>query len=151
MKPQTQAIRIAPVTGVIAALLLILQGPMIAQEASKKPALSPQEKQGEMRFFQRCSICHLPPLVGPTQGARLPFGPLLYGYTDKASNEVRVRQVIRDGGVQMPGFQYSLTPAEIEAIVAYLKSPVMKAPPDWFSKAQARGIDSGRDRDGAVD
>jgi len=126
-------------------VLLLLGGPSLAaQQASKEAALSPQEKQGEMHFFQKCSICHLPPLVGPGQSARLPFGPLLYGFMDNARNETRVRQVIRNGGAQMPGFQYGLQPAEIEDVVAYLKSSAMKTPPAWFAKAQTVAPGAGR-------
>jgi mono/diheme cytochrome c family protein len=111
---------------------------------AKTPALSAQEQNGEMLFFQRCSLCHLPPLAGPGSGSRLPFGPLLYGYMDNARNEARVRQVIMNGGAQMPGFQYGLTPTEIEDIVAYMKTAPMKTPPQWFVEAQKRGAATGR-------
>jgi mono/diheme cytochrome c family protein len=108
------------------------------------PALTAQEEHGAMLFFQRCSLCHLPPLAGPGSGARLPFGPLLYGYMDNARNEARVRTVIMDGGAQMPGFKYGLTPTEIEDIVAYMKTAQMKTPPQWFVEAQKRGAATGR-------
>jgi mono/diheme cytochrome c family protein len=111
---------------------------------AKGPGLSPQEQNGEMLFFQRCSLCHLPPLAGPGSGARLPFGPLLYGYMDNARNEARVREVILKGGAQMPGFQYGLTPTEVEDIVAYMKTAPMKTPPQWFVEAQKRGAATGR-------
>jgi mono/diheme cytochrome c family protein len=110
----------------------------------KGPVLSPQEKHGEMLFFQRCALCHLPPLVGATDGARMPFGPLLYGYMDNARNEARVRTVIMEGGAQMPGFKYGLTPPEIEDIVAYMKTAPMKTPPEWFVAAQKRSATPGR-------
>lgn len=121
-----------------AALFAVLWGSLPAAQQSGAPSLAPQEKNGEMLFFQRCSICHLPPLVGPSDSGRLPFGPLLYGFMDNARNESRVRQVIRLGGAQMPGFQYGLQPTEIEDIVAYMKSAPMKTPPEWFAQAQKR-------------
>lgn len=145
MKARARLVQIASATAVIVALFLLCPGgPLIAQVSDRDSALSPQEQHGEMLFFQRCSLCHLPPLVGPADGARLPFGPLLYGYMDNARNETRVRQVIRLGGAQMPGFQYALEPAEIEAVVAYLKSSEMRTPPEWFVQAQARGPGMGR-------
>jgi mono/diheme cytochrome c family protein len=105
---------------------------------SGEAKLTPQEKHGEMLFFQRCSLCHLPPLVGPNDGARMPFGPLLYGWMDSARNESRIRQVIQLGGAQMPGFQYGLTAGEIDDIVAFMKSAPMKTAPEWFTQAQKR-------------
>jgi mono/diheme cytochrome c family protein len=148
----------APVLFVVATLAtagLLTFGPHVSLSAqqparagvvqpSKTPALTAQEEHGAMLFFQRCSLCHLPPLAGPGSGARLPFGPLLYGYMDNARNEARVRQVIMNGGAQMPGFQYGLSPTEIEDIVAYMKSAEMKAPPQWFVEAQKRGPATGR-------
>jgi mono/diheme cytochrome c family protein len=133
-------------------IFVFVSGSLGAQETvrsavvppSKAPALSPQEQNGEMLFFQRCALCHLPPLVGATDGARLPFGPLLYGYMDNARNEARVRQVIMNGGAEMPGFQYGLTPTQIEDIVAYMKTAPMKTPPEWFVAAQKRSATPGR-------
>jgi mono/diheme cytochrome c family protein len=135
------------VVGFAAWLMVLSSGAVRAQQnapAASGPALSAQEKHGEMLFFQRCSLCHLPPLVGPAGGARLPFGPLLYGYMDNARNAARAAQVIRDGGPQMPGFQYGLSASEVDDIVAYLKSAPMKTAPQWFAEAQKRGADQGR-------
>lgn len=169
MKVRAPSAQIASATAVIVALYLLVGGsPLVAQQGggsqpapavvfnpkvevtnqnrapATQPTLSPREKNGEFFFFQTCSICHLPPLVGDLQGARLPFAPLLYGFMDNPQKEIRVRQIIRDGGVQMPGFQYGLQSDEIENIVAYVKSPAMKTPPEWFAKAKARGIGGGR-------
>ena len=152
MKARARSVQIASATAVIVALFVLFWGsPLVAQQSDNQPTLSPQEKNGQMFFFQRCSLCHLPPLVGPTEGARLPFGPLLYGFLDNARNETRVRQVIRLGGAQMPGFQYALLPGEIEDVVAYLKSSMMKTPPEWFAQARARGPGAGRGGRGPID
>jgi mono/diheme cytochrome c family protein len=117
---------------------LVWASPLAAQQPAAASKLSPQESHGEMLFFQRCSICHLPPLVGPADTARLPFGPLLYGFMDNARNADRARQVIMIGGAQMPGFQYGLTASEVDDILAYMKSAPMKTPPEWFLQAQKR-------------
>ncbi len=176
MKARALSAQVASATASLVALYLLVGGrPLVAQQgessqptpavvsvpkvevtnsnrvAGKQPELSPQEKNGEMFFFHRCSICHLPPLVGDLQGARLPFGPLLYGFMDDPQNDTRVRNIIRNGGVQMPGFQYGLKPEEIENIVAYLKSSAMKTPPEWFAKAKSRGMGGGRGGAGPVD
>ena len=151
MKIRTPSAQRASAMGLLVVLMLLGGTRLATQQPGKEAALSPQEKQGEMHFFQKCSICHLPPLVGPGQSARLPFGPLLYGFMDNARNETRVRQVIRNGGAQMPGFQYGLQPAEIEDVVAYLKSPAMKTPPAWFTKAQTVAPGAGRGGGNPVD
>ena len=90
--------------------------------SSPMRALTATEQNGEMLFFQRCSLCHLPPLVGPGQGARLPMGPLVYGFMDTPRNAARVKTVIQNGGAKMPGFKYGLSATEIDNIVAYIKS-----------------------------
>ena len=125
-------------SGMAVALLVLAWGSPVAAQESAVPKLSPQETHGEMLFFQRCSICHLPPLVGPADGARLPFGPLLYGFMDTPRNADRARQVVMVGGAQMPGFQYGLQAQEIDDVVAFLKSAPMKKAPEWFLQAQKR-------------
>ena len=147
MTTRATRVSIASATAVCVVALLVGGRSLIAQQPDGETALSPQEKHGEMLFFQRCSLCHLPPLVAPTQPARLPVGPLLYGYLDTPQNETRVRPIIENGGVLMPGFRYSLTPDDIDAVVAYMRTPEMATPPEWFVEAQARG----RTRDGGGD
>ena len=126
------------VSAVAVVLLTLLLGSPLAAQQPASPKLSPQETHGEMLFFQRCSLCHLPPLVGPADSARLPFGPLLYGFMDTPRNADRARQVIMIGGAQMPGFQYGLSASEVDDVVAFLKSPPMKKAPEWFLQAQKR-------------
>ena len=172
MKVRAHSVQIALATALMVAMCLVLgRGPVAAQQAPqgggspsvpaevinqkvevanqgrapvKLATLTPQEKSGEAVFYQRCSICHLPPLVGQAQGARLPFGPLLYGIVSTGQMETRARQAIRNGGAQMPGFQYAIQAQDIENIVAYLKSSAMKTPPEWFEKAMTRGMAGGR-------
>ena len=143
---------VAAAAFMLALLTVFSGGSLNAQEQArsavvapaKGPVLSPQEKHGEMLFFQRCALCHLPPLVGASDGARLPFGPLLYGYMDNARNEARVRTVIMEGGAQMPGFKYGLTASQIDDIVSYMRTAPMKAPPQWYVDAQKRAPTTGR-------
>lgn len=101
--------------------------------------LTPAEQNGEMLFFQRCSLCHLPPLVGPGQAARLPFGPLVYGFMDTPRNAARIKTVIQNGGAKMPGFKYGLSATEIDNIVAFMQTPGMKTPPEWYQTAVKSG------------
>ena len=91
-----------------------------AQRATSRAALSPQELAGKKVFVQRCSICHLPPL-GRTADAK-PYGPILNGYMKNPEMEARAQEVIRKGGVRMPGFQYGLEAKQIDDVIAYLKT-----------------------------
>ena len=69
---------------------------------------------GRRAFEQRCSVCHTIP--GPRRYAPLLHQELVTGREDG------VRQYITNGSRRMPGFKYGLRPAEIDAIVAYLKT-----------------------------
>jgi len=83
---------------------------------SGSPALTPVQKQGRRLFDQRCSVCH----TAPTVNARL-YGPRLTKEMI-VGNEDAVRQQIMNGSDRMPGFRYGLTPAEIHAIIEYIKT-----------------------------
>ena len=43
----------------------LLAGPrsLLSQQAAQTPALSERELAGKKLFLQRCSLCHLPPLM----------------------------------------------------------------------------------------
>jgi len=79
-------------------------------------------RQGEATFYQRCSLCHLPRIrkAGTTPGPAPSLTGLLKG-ADK-EEETRVRSYILKGSNLMPGWQYSLKPAEIDEVIAYLKT-----------------------------
>jgi mono/diheme cytochrome c family protein len=77
--------------------------------------LTPTEARGRVLFAQRCANCHggAPP--------RAP-GPLLWKDTVDRRGEEFVRDKIRKGTPAiMPGFEYSLQPAQIDQIDAFLK------------------------------
>ena len=93
---------------------------LAAQRAPSGGGLSPQELAGKKVFVQRCSICHLPPLGRGTDVK--PYGPILNGYMKSPEMEARAQEVIRKGGVRMPGFQYGLEAKQIDDVIAYLKT-----------------------------
>src|SRR5580704_5785817 len=76
-----------------------------------------------MRLFnQSCRVCHTKPqLVSPQ------YGPVLSMNTLGGKTDV-MREVIGNGTPRMPGFKYHFKPAEIDAIVAYIKT--IPAPSD---------------------
>lgn len=102
------------VAGVLLAGVLAL--PLGAQESASRPTLSETEQAGERLFLQRCSVCHLPSPAGQT------YGPPLSTRLILNRGDERVRLYILEGSELMPGFQYTLKPAQVDAIIAYLKT-----------------------------
>jgi len=71
---------------------------------------------GERLFRQHCSVCHLKPsIVNNT------FGPTLSKEVVEGK-EAAVKEFIAKGTPRMPGFQYTLQPTQIDAVLAYLKT-----------------------------
>ena len=97
-----------------------------AQQASSSPALNEQQTTGKRLFNQNCRLCHTPEperAKDPTPGKSV--GPSLIGVfgPPRSRPEVVVRTFIQQGITdKMPGFRYGLQPAEIDAIIAYLKT-----------------------------
>lgn len=100
-----------------AALSVALAG--WAQVASAQPAagtLDDTQRLGRRVFAQSCGICHLPPALN----ART-YGPRLSKDTGSGNDDV-IRAVISEGTPRMPAFKHYLKPAEVDAIIAYLKA-----------------------------
>jgi len=87
-----------------------------AQQAGTDEHLTATQKLGRQVFAQSCGICHLPPQIN----ART-YGPLLSKDTAGGSDEV-IRGLISEGTPRMPAFKHYLARAEIDAIIAYLKT-----------------------------
>jgi mono/diheme cytochrome c family protein len=99
------------------ALLLVLGAVSAlanAQQAGEN--LNPTQLQGRQIFAQSCGICHLQPTLGSKT-----YGPLLNKAT-AVGNDEAMRIIIANGSERMPGFKYYLKPAEIDAIIAYVRA-----------------------------
>jgi mono/diheme cytochrome c family protein len=103
------------------------------QGASADPARSDQslnEKQllGMRLFNQSCRVCHTKPqMTSPLYGPQL-------SQESAGGQEAAMREVISNGAPRMPGFKYHFAPAQIDAIVAYLRT----IPPPPAAPAPAR-------------
>jgi mono/diheme cytochrome c family protein len=101
-----------------------------AQPVQGNQVLTDQQLTGMRLFNQSCRVCHTKPqLTSPL------YGPQLSQSSAGGSAEV-MREVIGNGTPRMPGFKYHFDPAQIEAIVAYLKT--LPAPPPAASPAASR-------------
>ena len=96
-------------------MILLLPQAQLAQTVSAR-GLSETERTGLKLFLQVCSVCHLgnPP-------RNQPYGPALHQELLAAKGEDVYRKKIMEGSQLMPGFQYTLKPADIDKIFAYLK------------------------------
>ena len=101
-----------------ALVLALLAWPLAApaQQAATDDTLNETQTTGRRVFAQSCGVCHLPPQIN----ART-FGPLLSKDTAGGSDEV-IRGLISEGTPRMPAFKHYLERAEIDAIIAYLKT-----------------------------
>src|SRR2546430_15176371 len=96
----------------VSALLLALT----ATAAHAQPtALNETQLLGRQVFAQSCGICHLQPSLGVKT-----YGPMLNKDATAGNDEV-MRAFIVNGTDRMPAFKYYLKPAEIDAIIAYLR------------------------------
>ena len=109
------------------ALAMMLQGAAAEQAGGDRP-LNDQQLLGMRLFNQSCRVCHTKPqMTSPLYGPELS--------RDSAGGQDTVmREVISNGTPRMPGFKYHFEPAQIEAIVAYLRT----IPPPPATAAPAR-------------
>ena len=78
--------------------------------------LNEKQRLGRQILAQSCGVCHLP----PARNAKT-FGPLL-NKTAGGGDDAVMREYILDGTPRMPAFKYFLQPAEIDAIIAYVRT-----------------------------
>jgi mono/diheme cytochrome c family protein len=88
--------------------------------------LNPVQSEGRRLYQQSCGVCH----TKPTITAPL-FGPQLSKTVVEGGREAQAKKQIADGSPNMPGFKYNYTPAQIDAVVEFLKllPPPPPAPP----------------------
>src|SRR5213594_3148685 len=101
----------------LSVFLLLLAG--YAQYAgAQQPAdsLNGQQRLGRQILAQSCGVCHLP----PARNART-YGPVLNKAAGGGDDAV-MRQYIVDGTPRMPAFKYFLQPADIDAIIAFVRT-----------------------------
>jgi mono/diheme cytochrome c family protein len=94
----------------------------VAAPAQPAGGGSDQTMLGMRLFNQSCRVCHTKPQLVSPQYAPVLSMSTLGGKADT------MRDVIGNGTPHMPGFKYHFKPAEIDAIVAYIKT--IPAPSD---------------------
>jgi mono/diheme cytochrome c family protein len=94
--------------------------------------LNATQQLGRQVYAQSCGVCHLQPSLGVKT-----YGPAL-NMAAAGGNDEAMRAYIVNGTERMPAFKYYLKPAEISAIIAYLKTVPVPAAPDAPKKGEAR-------------
>ena len=95
-------------------LLAALPQAALAQQAGDN--LTETQRHGRQIFAQSCGICHLPPEAGAKT-----FGPPLTKAAGGGDDDI-MREYILNGTPRMPSFKAYLKPADIDAIIAYVRT-----------------------------
>jgi mono/diheme cytochrome c family protein len=85
-------------------------------ELSATTQLSESELAGRRLFAQRCGLCHDP--VGQMRVS----GPWLDRDLVASKGDAAARRYIEQGSRRMPGFRHSLTAAQMDQLIAFLKT-----------------------------
>jgi mono/diheme cytochrome c family protein len=102
--------------GLVVLLLALAPQDASAEQASGAQTLDDRQLLGMRLFNQSCRVCHTKPqLTSPLYGPEL-------SQNSAGGQESVMREVISNGTPRMPGFKYHFEPAQIEAIVAYLRT-----------------------------
>jgi mono/diheme cytochrome c family protein len=83
-------------------------------------ALTPLQQQGRQLLAQSCGVCHLQASMNAKT-----YGPPLNKASGNGNNDI-LRTFIMEGTPRMPAFKHYLKPAEVDAIIAYVRT----VPPD---------------------
>jgi mono/diheme cytochrome c family protein len=122
----------------VAALAVFCALADLSSGAVAQPAAADGQRLLGLRLFnQSCRVCHTKPtLLSGMYGPALSMNTL-------GGNADAIRTFISNGTAHMPGFKYDFTPAQIDAIVAYIKTrPVTaQAAPAPAKATNAPGAD----------
>lgn len=115
----------------VSALLIVLLA-VTAPAGAQQGELTEVQLRGRQVFAQSCGVCHLQPSLGVKT-----YGPPL-NRKAAAGNDDAMRVLIVNGSDRMPAFKYYLKPAEIDAIIAYVRTvPAPAAPSQTSGKGKA--------------
>jgi mono/diheme cytochrome c family protein len=103
-----------PIVPLFACLVAFWSNGAAAQQAGD--TLNDKQRHGRQLLAQSCGVCHLPPALN----ART-YGPPLNKASSNGDDAI-MREYILGGTPRMPGFKHYLKDAEIDAIIAYVRT-----------------------------
>jgi mono/diheme cytochrome c family protein len=101
---------------VLVALFVVALSFDVAAQPAPDASFTDAQREGLRLFSQSCGVCHT--LV---QQRTRQYGPALSRETLGGDEEL-IREYIGNGTPRMPGFRYNFEPAQIDAIVQYIKT-----------------------------
>jgi len=115
----------------VSTLLIVLAAAAPAAHAQADD-LNEAQLRGRQVFAQSCGICHLQPSLGVKT-----YGPPLNKAATAGNDEI-MRAFIVNGTDRMPAFKYYLKPAEIDAIIAYVRTVPVNTSPNAPKQGEMR-------------
>lgn len=104
----------------------------LATTAAHAQQLDEKQLAGRQVFAQSCGICHLQPVLGVKT-----YGPPL-NKTAAGGSDDAMRIIISNGTERMPAFRHYLKPAEIDAIIAYVRTVPVNTSPNAPKQGEMR-------------
>jgi mono/diheme cytochrome c family protein len=105
----------------LCALLVLAQAKAKPKKEAKKSSANVAE--GQAQFKEKCVVCHWPDKTDKR------IGPGMKGlykrakmFDDRPVTDANVRDLILKGGGKMVGFEDTLEPKQVDALIAYLKT-----------------------------
>ena len=96
------------------------------------PELSTAARRGRALWLQRCAYCH----DGVGQPTYRTMGSWLGAETVQTLGPEALRAIVASGTERMPGFRYTLQPAQVDMLIEFLKTvgPETKPTPAQLSR-----------------
>ena len=99
------------------------------------PALAPEAYRGRTIWLQRCAYCH----DGVGQPSYKTLGPWIGAETITTLTEEGARAFIASGTEDMPGFGHTLKPAQMNDLIAFIKTLGPETKPTALQLADGKG------------
>lgn len=99
-------------------------------------AVPPPVFRGRVLWVQKCAFCH----DGLGQPTYKTMGPWLDGDLVRTLSDKVIRVVVKNGSANMPAFKYGLSEAQLDDILAFLKTVPASDKP---TPAQLAGVGEG--------
>jgi mono/diheme cytochrome c family protein len=109
--------------GILVAVFVTASAGGVFAQAPPDASFTDAQREGLRLFSQSCGVCHT--LV---QQRSRQYAPALSRDTLGGDEEL-MREYISNGTPRMPGFRYSFEPAQIGAIVQYIKTVLPQPTP----------------------
>ncbi len=102
--------------GVLAAVFVMVSASAALAQGAPAATFNEAQREGLRLFSQSCGVCHT-----QIQQRTRQYGPVLSRET-LGGDEEAMRDYIGTGTPRMPGFRFNFKPAQINAIVQYIKT-----------------------------